>query len=149
MLIDNVWLTPAMVNELGQQLGVHRTTVARWIDKGTLPKSISMLLNLTRNGDLAGIHSAWSGWKIDIKDGRLLPPNGDPAFEPGHLYAMQLKYQEISALKALVNDLRDQLASDADMSIGAPLASADALASRPGLPTHRESPGCQLPRPSQ
>ena len=109
MLIGDVWISPPMVDALCKQLGVHRTTVQRWLRKKTIPNAMYVLLDLLHNGSLARIHRAWDGWKLCPRDGVLIPPNGSRPFAPGHLYAMQLNYQRISALKSENRELRNRL----------------------------------------
>ena len=68
MLIGDVWISPPMVGELTEQLGVHATTVRRWLKKATIPKASYLLLELFQNGSIARIHDAWSGWVIAPQD---------------------------------------------------------------------------------
>ena len=98
-----------MVDALCKQLGVHRTTVQRWLRRKTIPKAMYVLLDLLHNGSLARIHRAWAGWKLCPRDGVLIPPNGSRPFAPGHLFAMQLNYQRIAAMKTQIRELRDQV----------------------------------------
>lgn len=98
-----------MVRDLAEKTGVHRTTVARWIAKKKLPESVYALLDLTQNGSLARIHSAWDGWKLCPHTGEILPPNDARGFTPGHLLAMQLRYQELSALRIQMTELKSRL----------------------------------------
>lgn len=109
MLIGDVWISPPMVAELSELTGVHATTVRRWLRTRKLPKATYLLLDLLQNGSIASIHRAWSGWKLCRHTGQLIPPNGEPSFSPGHLFAMQLNYQRISALKIENRELRDRL----------------------------------------
>ena len=109
MLIGDVWISPPMVAELSELTGVHAATVRRWLRNRKIPKATYQLLDLLQNGSIARIHRAWAGWKLCPRSGELMPPNGSRPFAPGHLYAMQLNYQRISAMKIQIRDLRDPL----------------------------------------
>ena len=104
MMIADIWLTPQMIPELCRELGVHRTTVARWLRERKLPKTVEALLDITHNGNLGRIHSKWNGWKIDPKGGDLMRPDRSfsrpMAVSAGEIMSTQYRFQQLSVLKS-------------------------------------------------
>lgn len=98
-LIDDVWLSPAMLPALAELTGMHRTTVARWYERRRLPRVVRLLLELVWHGRLARIHDAWSGWSIDVKSGELVTPYG-AAIRPGEILAIPYRLHELQARRA-------------------------------------------------
>ena len=70
-MIGRIWLTTAMIADVAQETGKHRTTVARWLARREIPPAEHRLLDLTHNGNLGEIHEAWRGWSIDVRRGEL------------------------------------------------------------------------------
>lgn len=108
MLIDDVWISPSMVGEVSDLCGVHRTTVARWLQRRELPRLAHKVLNLVLHGRLQEIHPAWAGWSIDHKSGELVTPLGRSVTAP-EILAMQLRYQHIAALEVELRELRKSI----------------------------------------
>jgi len=111
-MIGEIWLTQQMVPNLSTRLGVHRSTIYRWLREGQLPPAMYALLDITENGRLGRIHNDWSAWRIDIRTGELVTPIVRRArnrrIKPGEIMSEQLRYQQISALKAGNQALRDR-----------------------------------------
>ncbi len=105
MLIGDVWISPPMVGELTEQLGVHATTVRRWLRTATIPKASYLLLELFQNGSIARIHDAWSGWVIDSKAGHLIAPDGFK-ISAREILAITYRYLQLAALQCEVRELR-------------------------------------------
>ena len=108
MLIGDVWISPPMVPELSERTGVHRTTVQRWLKTKKIPEAMYQLLDLLLNGSLARIHGAWHGWHIDAGSGELITATGW-RITAGEILAIQLRYQQLAALKVQNAELREQL----------------------------------------
>ena len=104
MMIGDIWLTPQMIPDLSDKLGVHPKTVARWLRDRKLPKTVEMLLDITHNGNLGQIHPDWDGWHIGIKDGELVTPivhrGGRRSYRNRDIFKMQITYQQLSALRS-------------------------------------------------
>ena len=105
MLIGDVWISPPMVGELTEQLGVHATTVRRWLRTATIPKASYLLLELLQNGLIARIHDAWCGWVIDTKAGHLIAPDGFK-ISAREVLAITYRYLQLAALQCEVRELR-------------------------------------------
>jgi hypothetical protein len=120
MMIDGVWISPPMVPELCRDLGVHRTTITRWMKQRRLPNAIRKLLDITGNGALEHIHADWQGWKIDPKDGDLIFPLGEGArrmtITNREIMLMPIRYQQVSALTHKADELAARVA-DQDRKI--------------------------------
>ena len=103
-LIGRVWLSPPMIGGLARELGVHRTTVARWIRCGRVPPAVEHYLDLKHNGHLGAISNAWDGWKLCARTGELVTPTGD-VLRPGHVLSMPYQLHLVSALRQRVREL--------------------------------------------
>ena len=108
MQIGDVWISPPMVAQLAELLGVHRTTVRRWIRNEQLPDAIYQLLDLLHNGSIARIHDAWSGWVIDTKTGHLMAPDG-LEISASEILAITYRYAQLAALQCEVRELKRRL----------------------------------------
>ena len=93
-----------------QQLGVHVTTVRRWLRTKKIPEATYVLLDLLHNGSIERIHPAWSGWSIDTRSGDLESPVGT-RIRAGEILAIPLRRHQVSALECDVRELKKQLAS--------------------------------------
>jgi transcriptional regulator with XRE-family HTH domain len=81
-----------------ERAGVHRSTVARWRRSQQFPPALERLAALELEGDLALIHSAWHGWRIDRAAGALIAPGG-MHLTPGELLALPVRYQLLRELE--------------------------------------------------
>ncbi len=115
MMIGEVWLTHQMVPDLCAELGVHRSTVARWLDKRKLPRTVEVLLDITHNGNLGRIHPSWNDWNIDVKSGELVTPivqrGNRRTYRHVDILKIQLTYQQLSCLKSSNTELLAKVAS--------------------------------------
>ncbi len=127
MMIAGVWLTHQMVPDLSRDLGVHPTTVRRWLNNRALPRPVEALLDITHNGNLGRIHPDWRGWNINIKDGELVTPiihrGGRRTYRHKDIFLMQITHQQLSTVrhenadlsakvegqKKTIQDLRSQI----------------------------------------
>ena len=97
-LIGNIWLTDTMVNAVAAETGVHRTTVARWIERGELPYAIERLLDIIHNGNLGEIHDDWHGWSICRKTVELVSPT-DLTIKPGEVQSIPYRHRQLATLQ--------------------------------------------------
>lgn len=72
-------------------------TARRWIKQDRAPRLVLRWLELTIDGDLAGIRPEWDGWTMR-NDGRLHSPDG-PSFTPQELTAYGLNMQLLRELQ--------------------------------------------------
>ena len=98
MLIDRVWLSPAMFDDVARLTGTHIRTVRRWYRAGRLPTPVAVLLELVEHGNLGKLHDAWRGWSIDTRRGVLVTPVGD-CVTPGQIAALPYRLHQIAALE--------------------------------------------------
>lgn len=83
-----------------RELGVHRTTVLRWITgKVTPPASAVALLRSLVHGNAPSAGKEWEGWRFA---GEYLLSPANEKFEPGDLLAMRY-------LRALAEHQRKQI----------------------------------------
>jgi hypothetical protein len=82
---------------LMQRAGVHRSTVARWRRSRRFPRALERLAALELEGELAHIHAAWQGWRIDRR-GTLIAPGG-MTYSPGELLALPVRFQLLHELE--------------------------------------------------
>lgn len=85
--------------------GLHRTTIARMRQRQRVRPELVRLAAIELGGAIGLIHDAWDGWRLCRKNGLLQTPCGWE-FRPGELLAMPIRYQELAALRAEVEDLR-------------------------------------------
>lgn len=104
-LIDDVWLSPAMLPALCELTGTHRTTAMRWYKRRRLPRAIQVLIELAWHGRLERMHGAWRGFTLDTKTGELVTPDGW-TIRPAEIRALRLRYQQLAALKTELRHLR-------------------------------------------
>ena len=102
-MIGQIWLSPPMIAGLASELGVHRTTVARWIRRGRMPPAVERYLELKHNGRLCTLHEAWNGWRI-TRTGQLATPTGD-VLTPGQILSMPYQYRLACELRHRVTTL--------------------------------------------
>ncbi len=105
MVIDGIWISPSMVDQVAEITGNHRKTVLRWMRNREFPTAIRRLLDLLHNGNLGAINPAWDGWALHADTGELRAPE-DTTWRAGDVRAMQLRYHEISALKLKIRQLQ-------------------------------------------
>lgn len=101
-MIDGVWISPPMIPQLTQELGVHRTTVSRWMQRRKLPTAVHKLLDITTNGALRHIHPAWEEWNIDVRNGDLILPTyrrgTRETITATEVTLMPIRYEQVQAL---------------------------------------------------
>lgn len=109
--INGRFLNRNDIPRIGEITGAHRTTVARWFDKGEFPPAVGALLAIVYGGDLGAIHDAWAGFSINPHTGALFSPDGRPT-DPGEVLAIYWRYQQIRELTAEVRQLRQAAGAD-------------------------------------
>lgn len=114
-MIGRIWLTTAMIADVAQETGKHRTTVARWLARREIPPAEHRLLDLTHNGNLGEIHEAWRGWSIDVRRGELVTPVGT-CVTPGQIQSIPYRLALLSSVQREVRELREQLAASDPVS---------------------------------
>ena len=108
MLIDGVWISPPMVDELSRRLGVHRTTVRRWMEQAKFPPAVLQLLLLLENGQLGDIHDAWQDWSLEPRTGRLRTPVGT-SIAPGEILSIPYRLHLVTAQQRRIAELEAEL----------------------------------------
>lgn len=98
MLIGDVWITHGAANAIAAKLGVHRTTVTRWIVRRQLPTAVYQLLKILQKGDLGVMHDAWAGWSVDTKRGDLVTPVGE-CIRPGHVLSLPYRLHQLGTVQ--------------------------------------------------
>lgn len=104
MLIGEVWVNPGSANELAALMGVHRTTVQRWIDRKELPAPVYQLLLIRQHGKLGQLHDAWAGWSIDTRRGDLVTPVGDTIL-PAQILSVPYRLHQLAELQRKLSTL--------------------------------------------
>lgn len=82
MMYKDVWLSPAMVDEISTATRSHKRTVERWLAAERIPETPLKLLQIIQSGRLEEIHDSWRGWSISNRNGKLRTPTGHEAL-PG------------------------------------------------------------------
>lgn len=77
---------------------VHRSTVARWRARRAYPPALERLAELELYGRLELIHDAWTGFRIDARNGDLIMPGGE-RYRAGELLALPLRAQHVAELE--------------------------------------------------
>lgn len=101
-----------IIERLGQprvekMLGVHRTTIGRWLDGSvTIQQSRMIALRLAAEGRVPGMAGEWDGWYFE--DGLLCSPEGHK-FEPGEVRSLFYKNPLIKSLWQRIDALERQL----------------------------------------
>lgn len=80
-----------------ERTGVHRSTVARWRATGKYPAAVRRLAALER-GELELLCFHWAGWRLDVREGVLVSPEGE-RYTPGVIRALALRSQQVGALQ--------------------------------------------------
>ena len=78
--------------------GAHRTTIARWRAAQRLPRAVSLLARVMHDGELELVHDAWSGFRLDRRDGTLWTPGNWPC-RPGDVLAIQYRAAQLPELE--------------------------------------------------
>ena len=117
MEIEGIWITARDIPALCELTGCHRTTVARWLDKGELPPPVQALLDLIYNGNLERVHPAWKGWRVNPRTGALTSPldTRNRGLKPAEILAWPLRYQHIAALQAELRELHAERGTESEL----------------------------------
>lgn len=97
---------------LSDRAGVHRSTIARWRARRAFPRALVRLAALELEGRLELIHSAWTGFVLDVRTGELVMPGGE-RYRAGELMALPIRAQHLRELeralarRSLLTRLRD------------------------------------------
>ncbi len=78
--------------------GAHRTTIARWRASRQYPPALTRLAELELEGYLERIHAAWTGFRLDRRDGTLWTPENWPC-RPGDILSIKYRLAHVRALE--------------------------------------------------
>lgn len=95
------------LSRVQRHLGVHRTTVQRWLSGRVRLPGAQALAVRALLGDLPGTAGVWAGWRFH--DGELIAPGGD-RYRPGDVLSLILLRQQLSAQQREIRDLKVRLA---------------------------------------
>lgn len=102
----------ALIERIGEsrlcfELNIHPKTLYRWkVGKTPIPGRQHLAIKLLL-GDLPGTEGRWTGWHF--YQGELVSPGGD-RYEPGHVLALVLLRQQLTAQRQEIERLRVHLA---------------------------------------
>lgn len=86
-----------------RELGVHRTTLRRWLSGSVRCPGAQALAVRALLGDLPGTAGAWKDWRFH--DGKLVSPGGD-TFSAGDVLSLIFLRQQLSAQRRELDTLR-------------------------------------------
>lgn len=83
---------------IAARTGAHRTTIARWRATRSFPAALVQLAELELHGRVELVHAAWTGFRLDSRDGTLWTPGNWPC-RPGDILAIQYRQAQVRALE--------------------------------------------------
>ena len=93
--------------DLKRILGVSERTLRRWREAKRIPRAVYLWLLYAR-GELGQHHHHWEGWRINLRTGELIAPNGI-AVTASQIAHLNMAFNERDLLRSDNRELRKRL----------------------------------------